>query len=551
MGSKGTTATADDAIPYSQFACIGAGFSGIGLGAQLQRWYGITDIRFFDRYSDLGGTWLVNRYPGCACDVPSALYSFSFEQNANWTRVLATADEIWAYQKAVADKYDLVRRMTFNASVERCEWLETTSRWRLHIRDTTTDTVFLHECQFLLPATGYFSAPRALDIPGASTFQGPVIHSARWPASDGGVDLTNKRVVLFGNGCTGAQIVPAILHETKHLTQIVRSKHWIMPPVDSQIPAPARFLLNYLPGAAALQRLVIYCIVENGFRAFSMTKRAARFREGVKTISETYMRTTAPEKYHDMLIPDFEIGCKRRIYDSTLPGYLPSLHAANMTLTDEAVVEIVPNGVRMASGEIVQADVIILANGFKTNNYLGGVEVVGRDGETLEQHWDDLGGPSAYNCSAMSGFPNFFMLAGPNTATGHTSVLLAAENSINYALRIIKPVLEGKASTVTVDRAAEESYVQRVQGALRKTVWATGCRSWYLKRDVAADGTEKVWNGTSYPYSQQHFWYRSLFPVWRDWRFGVSHCCSSSSSSPFSLSFSNLPSLNTQPVVVT
>jgi hypothetical protein len=188
-----------------------------------------------------------------------------------------------------------------------------------------------------------------------------------------------------------------------------------------------------------------------------------------------------------------------------------------MTLTDEAVLEIVPEGVRTRTG-IIEADVIVLANGFVTgDNYFPGVEVVGRNGETVARHWSRFGGAEAYNSSAMSGFPNFFALLGPNSATGHTSAIIAAENSINYALRIIKPILDGRASAAEVRLEAERAYVDRVQAALEKTVFASGCRSWYVE-DL---GDGRRWNSATYPWTQGYFWWRSLFPVWKDWTYSV------------------------------
>ncbi|OIW22691.1 FAD/NAD(P)-binding domain-containing protein [Coniochaeta ligniaria NRRL 30616] len=497
---------------YSQFACIGTGFSAIGLGATLKRWYGITDVRFFERHLQLGGTWFVNQYPGAACDVPSALYSFSFEPNPEWTRPLPYREELWAYLKRVADKYDLPRRMTFGVNVERCEWIEERSVWRLHVRDQKTDSLFVHESQFLFAATGQLVQPREIDIPGAETFKGPIFHSARWRHD---VDLTGKKVVLFGNGCTAAQIVPSIVDKTAHLTQVVRTKHWVYPfPVDAASQKIMKWITKYVPGSMLLQRFIVFNRAEQAFRDFYMTDAGAKFRAKKRAQIERYMRSKAPEKYHDILIPDFEIGCKRRIFD---PGYLASLHSPNLTLTDAPVLEILPHGVRTTQG-VIEADAIVLANGFETGNYyFGGASIVGRDGETAGAHWARLGGAGAYNCSAMSGFPNFFALLGPNSATGHTSALIAVENSINYALRIIKPVLDGEARAAEVRLEAERAYVERIQGDLQKMVFASGCGSWYVK-DV--DGGRQ-WNAATYPWTQAYFWYRSLFPVWRDWTYSL------------------------------
>ncbi|KAF5516157.1 Baeyer-Villiger monooxygenase [Colletotrichum siamense] len=495
-------------VSYSLFSCIGTGFAAIALGAQLKRWYGIEDIQFFERHSSLGGTWFINKYPGCACDVPSALYSISFAPNPDWTKVMPSHSELWEYLDKVARDYDLVRKMAFDSPVERCEWIEDRARWRLTIRHCQSDTTYYHESQFLFAATGCLVTPREIDVPGVETFRGEVVHTGKWRP----IDLEGKKVVMFGNGCTASQVVPAIVHKTKSLTQVVRTKHWIMPSLDADVPPWVRLVLKWVPAVAWLQRLMIFCVAENSFRGFRMTDGGKKFRASQRKVSEDYMRAAAPAKYHDMLIPDFEVNCKRRIFD---PGYLQSIHADNFDLTDEKVVEITPDGVRTANG-FIEADVLIFATGYHTNQFAAGIDVRGRGGETLESRWEALGGEGAYNTTAMSGFPNFFFLLGPNSVTGHTSTVMALENCINYALRVIKPVLKGRSTAAMIKSDAEQRYVDDIQDALQKTVWNTGCGAWYTK--TSRDGTKR-WNAMGYPYSQPHFWYRCLFPVWSDWQY--------------------------------
>ncbi|KAJ8122672.1 hypothetical protein ONZ43_g1187 [Nemania bipapillata] len=398
--------------------------------------------------------------------------------------------------------------MTFGVNVEACEWVEERSAWRLRLRHYSTDEILYHESQFLFSGSGQLVTPREIDIPGVDTFKGPIFHSARWRAD---VDLSGKKVVVIGNGCTAAQIVPNIVKKTAHTTQIVRSRHWVMPPIDMPIPPWARYLLRWIPCAMQLFRFAVFLIAESELRGLPMTKAAARYRQQRRVVSETYMRKTAPEKYHDILIPDFEVGCKRRIFDS---GYLDSLHEENLTLTNSSALEIVPEGIRTKEG-IIPADVIVLANGFVTNHFLDQMDIRGRAGKTVSKHWGEMGGPTAYNSSVLSGFPNFFILLGPNAATGHTSAIMAAENSINFAMRVIKPILDGKASVVDLKQEAEDEYTARIQSALDKTVWNSGCASWYIQDN----GTGRKWNAMSYPWSQSYFWFRSRFPTWKDWRY--------------------------------
>lgn len=403
--------------------------------------------------------------------------------------------------------------MSFGINVECCEWIEELARWRLTLRHLKSNTVLIHESQFLFCATGQLVKPREIDVPGAQTFKGAIFHTARWRTD---VDLRDKNIVVFGNGCTAAQVVPSIVKEAKRVTQFVRAKHWILPPIDSEIPPQVITLLKWFPALMGLFRFIVFAAAESSLRGFPLTEAARRYRRRKREAAEKYMRSAAPAKYHDLLIPDFEVGCKRRIFDS---GYLKSLHEENLVLTNDKPLEIVPEGVRTAGG-VISADIIVLANGFVTNEFLIGLNVKGQSGITLQDHWGKYGGAEAYNCSVLSNFPNMFILLGPNAATGHTSAIMAAENSINYALRVIKPVLDGRASIASLKDEAERDYSDRMQTALGNTVWNSGCQSWYV---TAADGnSDKTWNAMSYPWSQAHYWYRSLFPVWSDWMYRVS-----------------------------
>ncbi|KAG2019071.1 hypothetical protein GB937_005362 [Aspergillus fischeri] len=526
------TSKPSEAPSFSQIACVGAGLSAVALGATLQRWYGLEDIQFFERHPATGGTWYINTYPGCGCDVPSALYSFSFALNPNWTKLMPSHKEIKEYLDNAVDTYNLRSKMTFGTEVVRSVWREDANRWLLYLHDLETGRHYTHECQILFAATGQLVEPRPCEIPGASDFQGSIFHSARW---DHSVELEGKNVVVIGNGCTAAQIVPALVNDgkIKSLTQIVRTKHWIFPAPNFAYPRLLQWIFRYVPLAMRLHRFHIFLIAENDFRLFPMTKGAAKLREKRRRQVEKYMREAGPEKYHDLLIPDFDVGCKvclfilpylylgtkfrdrrsfdpqRRIFD---PGYLESLHSDKVFLTDAKPERITPEGIDTDKG-FVPADVIVLATGFQTNKFIPYVDVVGRSGENVSQHWSRYDGPAAYNCSVLSGFPNFFMLLGPNAATGHTSAMMAAENSINYALRVLKPVLTGDAASVELKPKAENDYVYWVQDALNERVWNAGCVSWYLN--------DRKWNSMSYPWTQAHYWWRSLFPTWSDWNFKV------------------------------
>ncbi|KAG5299811.1 monooxygenase [Histoplasma capsulatum G186AR] len=494
----------EDRSSYTRVACIGAGFSGIGLGATLKRWHNFDDIRLFERHPDSGGTWWANRYPGIACDIPTGLYSFSFELDPNWGRFLSAGGEIKAYHDRVRDKYCLRDKIAFSTEAYRCEWDDGSSLWTVYLRDRKTGEEYSHKCQILFSAAGQLVVPRKCDIPGSAKFKGRIMHSAEWDSS---LDLKDNNVVVLGNGCTAAQIVPSILPEVKHLTQIVRSKHWIVPTINPRYSSWMKWIFRYIPLTMRVHRFLIFFLAERGWPAFQMTKKGMELRQWRRVMAEKYIRKKAPEKYHDLLIPDFEIGCKRRIFDSS--GYLKSLNAENITLTNAKPLEIVSEGIKTDKG-FIAADVIVLATGFQTSEFFHGMDIFGRNGLSVKEHWSKYPGPTAYNSCAISGFPNFFMLLGPNSATGHTSAIIASENAINYSLRILKPVIAGKAATVELKQEAEDLYTREVQAALEETVFnAGGCQSWYIQGNK--------WNPTMYPWSQAYMWYRSLFPIWSDW----------------------------------
>ncbi|KAE8408568.1 hypothetical protein BDV37DRAFT_296024 [Aspergillus pseudonomiae] len=360
--------------PYSQIACIGTGLSVIALGVMLKRWYSLEDsLR-------------------CACDVPSALYSCSFHPNPRWTKLMPSYKEIKAYQDEAVEAYRQRGKMSFSTEVREYVWREYANLW----------------CLTLLVE------PRPCDIPGAETFRGAIFHSARWRHD---VSLEGKKIVVLGKGCTAAQIVPAIVDKTESLHQIIRSRHWVLPAANLTYPPLLQWIFQFIPLATALHRLHSFLVAGNDFRLFPMTKAAAKRRESRRKVTETYMRETAPEKYHDLLIPDYDIA----------PGGLKT------------------------KNKFIPADVIILATGYQTNQFSPYMSVHGKEG-TLEMHWKRYDGPRTYERSIISGFPNYCLL-GLNPATGHTSALMAAEKD-SYPSR--DKILDGTATSVELKHTRED-----------------------------------------------------------------------------------------------
>ncbi|PWW75942.1 putative monooxygenase [Tuber magnatum] len=506
MDSK-TSSTPSPPPRYNEVVCVGAGLSALSLGSQLQIQYNLTDFHIYEKNEGIGGTWWANTYPGAACDIPSALYSFSFAPNPDWSSSLPPQGEIKAYIDSVASKYGILERTSLSTAVTRAQWDEGRDRWRLSLRDVKTGEAYSHECKILFTGQGMLEKPHYPKIPGLETFEGHIFHSACW---DHTVDLKSKRVAIIGGGCSAAQIVPAIAPEVEVVKQFIRTPHWVLEWNPIEYTAFNRWIYRNVPLAYRFHRLLVFALLEWDFRLFPLSRFAQGQRDRVREHCVKYLQDKTPERYHKLLLPDHQVACKRRIVDD---GYLTSLNRSNVQVYKERAIEITPRGIE-ASDEIHHVDVIVLATGFqRSGKFFKDMEVLGRNGVSADKHWDGIGGIGAYNTTAMHDFPNFFMLLGPNSVTGHSSAIFAIENAVNYALRVLKPVLRGDASRVEVKERSEKEYINRVQAKLRETVWNTGCSNWY---------TSNGWNATAYPWSQLHYYYRSVFVKDKDWDVTVS-----------------------------
>ncbi|EJD41245.1 4-hydroxyacetophenone monooxygenase [Auricularia subglabra TFB-10046 SS5] len=488
--------------------CIGAGLGGICLGIQLQRQLGVTDFHIYEQLHEFGGTWCVQTYPGCACDVPAVLYSFSFAQKPDWTVPFPPQAEILKYIINVADSNGLRERTTFRTKCLGATWDEERKRWRVRLSNLDTDETYTRECRVFISAVGILTEPNPTSLTADFTaFQGPVFHSGRW---DHSVDLRDRDVVVIGNGCTASQIVPAIAATTRSLTQITRSPHWIIPSAIVEAPGTGHpVLFKKLPFLQYVLRICFATFLELSFVSFFKNVVGLFLRKVLERLSRKYVLSTAPKRYHDILIPDYDIGCKRRIFDSAF--YVKSLQLENVNLLRSDIREVLPHAIRTDAG-LHPADVIVLATGYSNKASYVPFPLVGRDGIDIHKHWEDLGGPGAYDTTACSGFPNFFMILGPNSVTGHTSTIIAIENTVNLIMKLVRPVLAGRVESVEVKARDEANFVARVQKALRNTI-LTGCRSWY----ITADG----WNTGIYPWSQVLFWWRCTFPHRKAWTYST------------------------------
>ncbi|GJJ08852.1 hypothetical protein Clacol_003072 [Clathrus columnatus] len=480
-----TTPTGFKDVRYSDLVCIGTGLSGIGLGAQLKRKLKFESMHFYDRNESYSGTWWSNHYPGAACDVPSILYSYSFHQNPHWSRFSAGYKEIQDYITSVVQKYKLDRHMTFLTECQEARWDEDRCIWKLRLQDLTTGETFVHECRIFISGVGTLVDPNIPSIPGANTFRGEQFHSARWRDD---IALQGKNVVVIGNGSSANQLVPALQPQVGKLTQIIRS---------SQCTA----------------RQTLFLLTEAGWPLLFTTRVGGWMRQITEKLYRDYIVANAPKKYHEILIPKHHFACKRRVYDTNFQN-MNVLKADNFELIKDGIVCMTEGGIQ-TTNSFYPADVIVYATGFQTNGGFGKLRVYGKNGVWLDEHWNQMGGRSAYETIAVHGFPNFFMLYGPNGGTAHTSILLMIENQIVAVIKVIRPVLQNRATVIEIKKAAYEKYTRDIQAACKKLVTNTSaCTNWYI--------TSTGWNGTVYPWSQMYYSWRCAFPTWSDWEYKVS-----------------------------
>ncbi|KAK5135088.1 hypothetical protein LTR08_005613 [Meristemomyces frigidus] len=499
---------------------IGCGPSGLGTAIQLKRQNLTSSIEIIEKCGDVGGTWLVNTYPGCGCDVASHFYSYSFALNPNWSQKFSLRSEIQAYFRDVARQYDIEKHVRFHSSVQRARWVDEDQLWEVTIQDHQTSTTSIRRAKILVSAVGSLSVPKPCDIPGAKDFAGPLFHSALW---DHDFEWQDKDVVVFGNGCSATQFVPIMAPTTKSLTQFARQAQFLAERPNPVYSETWKWLMRYVPLFMRVYRLKLYADMERDFAGFDIESGRA-IREGLKAENERYVKRMAPERYWDALIPRHEIGCKRKVMDT---DYLATLFRENVELvTDDRVEAITETGVRTRSGRQVRADAIVLATGFEVFRMLSPMEILGRGGVSLNEHWDaqHQGNAQAYLGTCVAGFPNFFTLMGPNTVTGHLSVIYTVECQINFTLRLVAPILHSLHSpaqrasdsiaSVTVKPDAAARQISWMQDKLGKLVWSSGCTSWALDPRTGV-------NVAMYPEYQFLFWLRSVFIPGGDFEYVV------------------------------
>jgi cyclohexanone monooxygenase len=444
---------------------VGSGFAGLCAAIKLLE-DGETDLVVIEKADDVGGTWRDNTYPGACCDVPSQLYSFSFTRNPDWSSSYSPQPEIQAYLRRVADDHGLRDRICFGTALERAVWDETAQRWRCR---TSSGEV---SAKVLITATGGLSEPRLPDIDGLDTFAGALFHTARW---DHSVDLTGRRVAVIGTGASAIQVVPEVQKIASHLDVYQRTAPWVIPRNDRHYSRPERAALRHVPALGRLYRAGIYWSHEGYVPMFTWQPKLGLPAE--KAALANLRHGVHDPALRAKVTPTFRIGCKRVLRSNT---YYPAPAADNVDVVTDPIARVTPTGVVTADGVEHPVDVIVVATGFWTTEQPIAERIVGRAGRCLTDEWADSG-MSAYKGTTVHGFPNLFVLTGPNTGQGHTSVVFVIESQVAYLRDALRTMRARRLGALEPRASAQRRWNAGVQRRMRRTVWNTGgCSSWYL-----------------------------------------------------------------------
>ncbi len=476
-----------------QVIIIGAGMSGICMGVRLRE-LGIDDFVILEKSAGVGGTWYDNTYPGACCDVPSVLYSYSFEPNPNWSRKYSPHDEIRAYFEHCADKYGLRDRLRLSTAVHSADFDEAAGEWQV-----TLEGGELLRGRALVSGLGQLNIPNTPAFAGAETFAGEQFHSARWRHD---IDLQGKRVAVVGNAASALQFIPHVAREAAQLYVYQRSANYVVKRNDSNYSDGAKRRFARWPWLQKLHRGAVYL---RGELLFYPVLRNSRL---LRPLWEKWARDHLQEHIDDptlrrKLTPDYPVGCKRIL---VADDYYQAFARDNVELVTAAITAVDADGVVSADGEARPVDVIIYGTGFNTSAMLSGVNFAGSGGRSLAEAWAQ--GAEAYRGVCVAGFPNLFMLYGPNTNLGSNSIIFMVERQVRYAAACIEKLLTHDLHALDVNAAAMRAYNDHMQGELAGTVWVANCDSWYK------NAAGKVVN--NWPNSTLYYWWHMRGPDFAD-----------------------------------
>ncbi|MCL4421782.1 MAG: NAD(P)/FAD-dependent oxidoreductase [Actinobacteria bacterium] len=475
-----------------RFLIIGAGMAGILSAVKLQE-AGLTNVAIYEKASALGGTWRENTYPGVACDIPSHLYSYSFAPNPNWSHVFSPGAEIFSYFEEVARRYGVDRLIHFGAEVRLLEWRN--GLWHLETNNGETD-----EGEFVIAATGVLHHPKYPDLDGLASFEGPVFHSARW---DHSVPISHRRVGVVGTGSSAVQIVGAIVDEVAALKLFQRTPQWILPIENPPIDEEDQKRYQADPNAIEVLRKELAQTFEAHFANAVVDAASSEVKVLEELCRANLDQSVKDPALRERLRPDYRAACKRLVVSS---NFYDAIQKPNADLVTEAIDHLSPTGIVTKDGALHELDVVVLATGFRVDRFLRPMDVVGRGGVLLDDVWADR--PSAYLSLSVPDFPNLFMLNGPNGPVGNFSLIDVAELQFAYVEQLVAQVLAGRCREVSATHDALERFEAERVKAAQKTIWVSGCRSWYLDdRGIPA----------AWPWSFDHFRARMAAPKLEDY----------------------------------
>lgn len=463
-----------------KIAVIGAGASGIMAVIKLRE-IGQTDVRVFERAADVGGTWRDNRYPGIACDVPSHLYRFSFAPNAEWTRVCAPGGEILEYLKRVYTEFGVEQHVTFNSEITAARYDK--GAWVL---ETTAGTHGPFDA--VITAMGILRHPTMPDIRGLDDFEGVKFHSAHWRDD---ISLEGKRVGVIGTGSTATQIITTIAAGTQKLSVFQRTPQWIMPLPNTPIPEEDK--QRFRDDAALMQSRYdeLADDFNNKWAAAIVGKAPGIYARIERSCIDNLDLSVKDPALREKLRPNYKVGCKRLVMSD---GFYDAIQRPNVELVTDKIVQVEAKGIRTVDGQLHKLDVLILATGYSAHSTLFPMKVTGRAGLTIEEAWKEVN--EAYLAVTIPGFPNFFMIGGPNSPIGNFSFLMTAERQCGYAVRLIQHLASSDVKALAPKMDAMREYNASVKAQMGATIWTSGCDSWYMDRNG---------NIASWPWTFQHF----------------------------------------------
>jgi cation diffusion facilitator CzcD-associated flavoprotein CzcO len=449
-------------------AIVGAGVSGLAMAIKLTD-AGIP-FTVFEKADEIGGTWRDNTYPGLVCDVPAAVYTYSFERNPHWPRWLATGREIQRYIEGVCEKHGLREHIRFATEVVEARWVD--EQWRLRTADGDE-----RRFDAVIHATGFLHRPRYPEIPGIETFAGAAFHSARW---DHGVELSGRRVGVIGTGSTGVQLVTALAGNAAHVTMFQRTAQWIFPMGNPRIPMPMRKALARWPGLSERWMQMLVRAIGDWFLSPAATRPGLQ-RRVFGWACRRNLGTVRDRDLRARLTPTYQPLCKRPVMSTT---FYRAIQRPDAVLVDTGIDHICPEGVVTSDGRLHELDVLVLATGFHAHAYMRPMRVVGEQGVTLEQAWQN--GPHAYLTVAVTGFPNMFTLMGPHSPLINVPVHETVELQADYIVRLLELLGRPDISSAAPSADAAERWLTDIRAAMVPTVWANGCQSWYIGPDGVA-----------------------------------------------------------------